>query len=76
MIVRNYEVQKGEILIDDININDIEIKSLRNAIGQMLQDVFLFSGTVKSNITLHDDSYSDEEVHEVCKYVNADSFIV
>ena len=75
LIVRNYEVQKGEILIDDININDIEIKSLRKAIGQMLQDVFLFSGTIKSNITLHDESYSDEEVHEVCKYVNADSFI-
>ncbi len=75
LIVRNYEVQKGEILIDDININDIEIKSLRKAIGQMLQDVFLFSGTIKSNITLHDDSYTDEEVHEVCKYVNADSFI-
>ena len=75
LIVRNYEVQKGEILIDDININDIEIKSLRNAIGQMLQDVFLFSGTVKSNITLHDDSYSDEEVMDVCRYVNADTFI-
>ena len=75
LIVRNYEVQKGEILIDDININDIEIKSLRKAIGQMLQDVFLFSGTIKSNITLHDDSYTDEEVHEVCQYVNADSFI-
>ena len=75
LIVRNYEVQKGEILIDDININDIELKSLRRAMGQMLQDVFLFSGTVKSNITLHDDSYSDEEVMEVCKYVNADTFI-
>ena len=75
LIVRNYEIQKGEILIDGININDIEIKSLRKAIGQMLQDVFLFSGTIKSNITLHDDSFSDEEVKEVCKYVNADSFI-
>ena len=75
LIVRNYEVQKGEILIDGININDIEIKSLRKAIGQMLQDVFLFSGTVRSNITLHDESYTDEEINEVCKYVNADSFI-
>ena len=75
LIVRNYEVQKGEILIDDININDIEIKSLRKAIGQMLQDVFLFSGTIRSNITLHDESFSDDEINEVCKYVNADSFI-
>ena len=41
----------------------------------MLQDVFLFSGTIKENITLHDDMYNDEEVMEVCKYVNADSFI-
>ena len=75
LIVRNYEVQKGEILIDDININDIELKSLRKAIGQMLQDVFLFSGTIRNNITLHDESFKDEEINEVCKYVNADSFI-
>ncbi len=75
LIVRNYEIQKGEILIDDINISKIKIKSLRKAIGQMLQDVFLFSGTIKENITLHDLNYSDEEVMDVCKYVNADSFI-
>lgn len=75
LIVRNYEVQKGEILIDGININDIKISSLRKAIGQMLQDVFLFSGTIKDNVTLHDESFSDEEIHEACKYVNADSFI-
>ena len=75
LIVRNYEVQKGEILIDGININDIELNSLRRAIGQMLQDVFLFSGSIKSNITLHDESFSDEQVLEACEYVNADSFI-
>ena len=75
LIVRNYEIQKGEILIDGININDIKIKSLRKAIGQMLQDVFLFSGTIKDNVTLHDESFSDEEVHKACEYVNADTFI-
>ncbi|MDO4198591.1 MAG: ABC transporter ATP-binding protein [Erysipelotrichaceae bacterium] len=75
LIVRNYEIQKGEILIDGININDIKIESLRRAVGQMLQDVFLFSGSIKSNVTLHDESFSDEEVNEACKYVNADSFI-
>ncbi len=75
LIVRNYEIQKGQILIDDIDISDITIKSLRKAIGQMLQDVFLFSGTVRSNITLFDESYSDEEINETCKYVNADTFI-
>ena len=41
----------------------------------MLQDVFLFTGTIRTNITLHDDSFSDEEINEVCKYVNADKFI-
>ena len=75
LIVRNYEVQKGEILIDGININRIEISSLRKAIGQMLQDVFLFSGTIKDNITLHDDSFTKEQIEEACEYVNADSFI-
>ena len=75
LIVRNYEVQKGEILIDGININDIKISCLRKAIGQMLQDVFLFSGTIKDNITLHDDSFSKDEILEACRYVNADSFI-
>ncbi len=75
LIVRNYEVQKGEILIDGININDIEISSLRRAIGQMLQDVFLFSGTIKDNITLHDDSFTQEEVEDACCYVSADTFI-
>ena len=74
-IVRNFEIQKGQILIDDIDIADIEVKSLRKAVGQMLQDVFLFTGTIKSNITLHDENFSDDEIHEVCKYVNADKFI-
>ena len=75
LLVRNYEIQKGQILIDGIDIKDIKISCLRKAIGQMLQDVFLFSGTIKSNITLHDDSFSDEEVNQTCQYINADSFI-
>ncbi len=75
LIVRNYNIQKGQILIDDIDINDIKIESLRKHIGQMLQDVFLFSGTIRSNITLKDDSFSDEEIKKTCKYVNADTFI-
>ncbi len=75
LIVRNYEPQKGDIYIDDINIKDITISSLRKAIGQMLQDVFLFSGSIKNNITLNNDKYSDEEIIETCKYVNASGFI-
>lgn len=75
LIVRNFEIQKGQILIDDIDITDIEIKSLRKAVGQMLQDVFLFTGNIRNNITLHDESFTDEEIKEVCAYVNADKFI-
>lgn len=76
LIVRNYEIQKGQILIDDIDIKKIKVTSLRKAIGQMLQDVFLFSGTIRTNITLYDDDkYSDEEIKKVCDYVNASSFI-
>ena len=75
LIVRNYEINSGEILIDDINIKHIKIKSVRKAIGQMLQDVFLFSGTIKENITLNDESFSDEEIKKVADYVNASYFI-
>ena len=75
LIVRNYEIQKGQILIDGRDISTIDIHSLRKGIGQMLQDVFLFSGTVRSNITLNDESFSDEEIEAACKYVNADTFI-
>lgn len=76
LIVRNYEIQKGQILIDDIDIKKIKVTSLRKAIGQMLQDVFLFSGTIRTNITLYDDEkYSDEEIIKVCDYVNASNFI-
>ena len=75
LIVRNYEIQKGQILIDDVDIKEIKIDSLRKAIGQMLQDVFLFTGSIRDNITLHDDSFSEEEIRDACTYVNADKFI-
>ncbi len=75
LICRNYDIQKGQILIDGIDIRKIKISSLRRHFGQMLQDVFLFSGTIRSNIVLREDSYCDEEVLEACRYVNADSFI-
>lgn len=75
LLVRNYDIQQGEILLDDINIKDIPIDTLRKKIGQMMQDVTLFSGSIKDNITLKDDSYSEDDIKEVCKYVNADTFI-
>ena len=75
LIVRNYEIQRGTIEIDGQDISKIRIKSLRRAIGQMLQDVFLFSGTVKTNVSLHDETIPDEKIVEACRYVGADSFI-
>ena len=75
LIVRNYEIQRGTIEIDGQDISKIKIKSLRRAIGQMLQDVFLFSGTVKTNVSLHDETIPDERIVEACRYVGADSFI-
>ena len=75
LICRNYEIQRGEILIDGINIKNIKISSLRRHFGQMLQDVFLFSGTVRSNIVLNKDDVTEQEILDACKYVNADKFI-
>ena len=75
LICRNYDIQKGQILIDGIDIRDIKISSLRRHFGQMLQDVFLFSGTIRSNIVLREESFTDEEIMAACKYVNADHFI-
>lgn len=75
LICRNYDIQKGEILIDGINIKKIKIASLRKHFGQMLQDVFLFSGTVRSNICMLGDEFTDEEVMNACRYVNADGLI-
>jgi len=75
LICRNYDIQKGQILIDGIDIKKIKISSLRKHFGQMLQDVFLFSGDIRSNILLREEGISDEEVMEACRYVNADKFI-
>lgn len=75
LMVRNYDIQKGQILIDGIDIKKIKVASLRKHFGQMLQDVFLFSGDIRSNILLREEGITDEEVMEACRYVNADSFI-
>ena len=74
LICRNYDIQKGQILIDGIDIRKIKIASLRRHFGQMLQDVFLFSGTIRSNIALGED-FTQEQIQEAAHYVNADSFI-
>jgi len=75
LICRNYDIQKGQILIDGIDIKRIKLSCLRRHFGQMLQDVFLFSGTIRSNILLRKEGISDEEVMEACRYVNADKFV-
>ena len=75
LLCRNYDIQKGEILIDGIDIRHIKTSSLRRHFGQMLQDVFLFSGTIRSNILLRSEGISDEKIMEACRYVNADKFI-
>ena len=75
LIVRNFDIQRGQILIDDRDIADIEIKSLRRGIGQMLQDVFLFSGSVRSNITLNDPAFTEDEIESAVRYVGADAFL-
>ena len=75
LLCRNYDIQKGQILVDGIDIRKIKLSSLRRHFGQMLQDVFLFAGDIRSNILLHMEGVSDEEVMEVARYVNADKFI-
>lgn len=75
LICRYYEVNKGEILIDGYPIKDIDIACLRKNIGQMMQDVFLFTGTISSNIRLKNEEISEEDIVEAATYVNADSFI-
>lgn len=75
LLCRNYDIQKGRILIDGVDIRRYTISSLRRQFGQMLQTVFLFSGTIKSNIVLREEGITDEEIWDACKYVNADKFI-
>ena len=75
LICRHYDIQQGQILIDGRDIKEIKISALRRHFGQMLQDVFLFSGTVRSNIVLGADHIPDEEVMEACRYVNAHHLI-
>ena len=75
LLCRNYDIQKGQILVDGRDIRTIKKSSLRKHFGQMLQDVFLFSGTIRSNILLGLEGVDDETVMEACRYVNADHFI-
>ncbi len=75
LITRFYDIQRGEILIDGVNIKDYDKFHLRKNIGVVLQDVFLFTGTIEENIRLNNLEISDDKIIEVAKYVNAHYFI-
>jgi ATP-binding cassette subfamily B protein len=73
---RFYEIQKGEILVDDVSIKDYKLSALRSSIGTVLQDVFLFSGSIMENITLKNPSIQEDEVIKAAKLVGAHNFIM
>lgn len=75
LISRYFDIQKGQILIDGVDIKNYSKKSIRQHVGQMLQDVFLFTGDIKSNIRLKNDNISLEQVKDSAQFVNADFFI-
>ena len=75
ILTRFYDINKGEILLDGVNIEKLDKRELRKHISMVLQDVFLFSGDIKSNINLNDDEISDERVLEAAQIVGADKFI-
>jgi ATP-binding cassette, subfamily B, multidrug efflux pump len=75
LISRLYDIQKGEILIDGINIKHMDQHVLRRNLATVLQDVFLFTGDIKSNVRLNNESITEEDIVKACQYVNADRFI-
>ena len=75
LIGRYFDIQKGQILIDGIDIHEIDLNVLRGAIGQVQQDVFIFTGDIKSNISLNNEAISPDDVRRAAEIVNADPFI-
>ena len=75
LIGRYFDIQKGQILIDGIDIHEIDLDVLRGAIGQVQQDVFIFTGDIKSNISLNNEAISQDDVRRAAEIVNADPFI-
>lgn len=76
LLTRFYEINKGQILIDGIDNREYELSHLRNRVGMVLQDVFLYSDTIRNNITLSDDSISEAEVIAAAKMVGVHDFIM
>lgn len=75
LITRYYQIQKGEILIDDIPVNEINKSTLRQFVGQMMQDVFIFTGDIESNIRLKQEAITEADIIEAAQYVHANTFI-
>ncbi len=75
LISRFYDIQKGAILVDGIDVRDVRQNDLRKHVGAVLQDPFIFSGTIASNIRLHEEHISDVQVRKAAEYVNAARFI-
>lgn len=75
LLSRFYDVQEGAIRIDGRDVREMHQRQLRRQIAVVLQDVFLFAGTVRENITLHESSITDEQIHEAARAVHADSFL-
>jgi ATP-binding cassette subfamily B protein len=75
LISRFYDVQRGEVLVDGVNVKEVAQDTLRRHIGAVLQDPFIFAGTIASNIRMHEQDISDERVREAARFVNADAFI-
>lgn len=75
LIGRYFDIQKGQILIDGIDIHEIDLDVLRGSIGQVQQDVFIFTGDIKSNISLNNEAISPDDVRRAAEIVNADPFI-
>lgn len=75
LITRFYDIQKGQILIDGKDIRELSKEELRRSVGLVMQDVFLFSGTIRDNVRLNNKDISDERIEEIARYVNAHHFI-
>jgi len=76
MVSRFYDVQRGQILVDGVDVRDIPQVELRRQVGVVLQDPFLFTGTIAHNIRLNEHQITDEQVRQAARYVHADDFIM
>ena len=75
LISRFYDVQRGQVLVDGVDVRDLEQRNLRKHVGVVLQDVFLFAGTIESNLRMNDPTIPLDRIIQACKYVGVHEFI-